>query len=135
MRVFNRGVNVFTYGSLLFDGVWEAVVGRIGPSFEGRLDGFEAWKITGQVFPGLAPACGHQVAGRVWQGVTAVELAKLDAFESGIYDRERVPVQTSSGKLLKCWAYVVRPDCRDRLRNERWDRDEFQRLHLEDFVK
>lgn len=128
-------MNAFTYGSLLFDGVWEAVVGRIGPSVEGRLDGFEAWKLQGQVFPGLAPASGHQVVGRVWQGVTAVELAKLDAFESGIYDRERVLVQTNVGDLVECWAYVVRPACRDRLRNERWDRDEFQRLHLEAFVK
>jgi gamma-glutamylcyclotransferase (GGCT)/AIG2-like uncharacterized protein YtfP len=131
---FNPPVNVFTYGSLMFDEVWRAVTGRTRPSEPGQLIGFEAWKIAGQTFPGLAPAEGHRVAGRVWREVADTELALLDEFESGIYDRLRVTVQGEAGRSLECWAYVVRPDCRKLLLPERWSREEFERRHLADFL-
>lgn len=131
---FNRRVNVFTYGSLMFDEVWLHVVGRAGPSVTACLRGFEAWKISGESFPGLTPADGHQVTGRVWLAVTPAELARLDAFESGIYDRERVSVTASDGPTLDCWTYVVRGDCRSLLLNEPWDREEFRRHHLATFL-
>ncbi len=131
---FNRGVNVFTYGTLTFEEIWRSVVGRTGPSVAASLRGFEAWKIPGESFPGLTPAEGHQVAGRVWQGVTAEELARLDAFESGIYDRERVSVTANDGQTLDCWTYLVRPECRGQLLNEPWDREEFRRRYLATFL-
>jgi gamma-glutamylcyclotransferase (GGCT)/AIG2-like uncharacterized protein YtfP len=119
---FNRGMNVFTYGSLMFEEVWRAVVG------------YEAWKLVGQTFPGLAPAPGRQVNGRIWQGVTETELGRLDVFESGIYDRQLLAVRAEDGMTLPCWAYIVRPDSRTLLLNEPWDREEFERLHLRDFL-
>lgn len=131
---FNRGMNVFTYGSLMFDEVWRAVVARTGPSVPGQLIGYEAWKIAGQTFPGLTPAPGRQVNGRIWQGITETELARLDGFESGIYDRQMIPVQAKDGTTLPCWVYVVRPDSRTLLLPEPWDCDEFARLHLRDFL-
>jgi gamma-glutamylcyclotransferase (GGCT)/AIG2-like uncharacterized protein YtfP len=134
-RPFNGRVNVFTYGSLMFDCVWCAVTGRMRPSATGRLDGFEAWKIAGQTFPGLAPADGRQVTGRIWQEVAAADLAALDEFESGIYDRVRLTVEGETGQSLECWAYVVRPACRTMLLAEPWDREEFRQKHLADFLK
>jgi gamma-glutamylcyclotransferase (GGCT)/AIG2-like uncharacterized protein YtfP len=131
---FNRGMNVFTYGSLMFEEVWRAVVGRTGPSVAGQLTGYEAWKLVGQTFPGLAPAPGRQVNGRIWQDVTETELARLDVFESGIYDRQRLAVRAEDDTTLPCWAYIVRPDSRTLLLNEPWDREEFERLHLRDFL-
>lgn len=131
---FNRGMNVFTYGSLMFDEVWRAVVGRTGPSVAGQLTGHEAWKLVGQTFPGLAPAPGRQVNGRIWQEVTETELAKLDVFESGIYDRQLLAVRAEDGTTLPSWTYIVRPDSRTLLLNEPWNREEFERLHLRDFL-
>jgi len=131
---FNRDMNVFTYGSLMFDEVWRAVIGSTGPSVGGQLTGYEAWKLAGQTFPGLTPAPGRQVNGRIWQGVTETELARLDVFESGIYDRQMLAVPTEDGTTLPCWVYVVRPDSRTLLLNEPWDREEFARLHLRDFL-
>lgn len=131
---FNRGMNVFTYGSLMFEEVWRAVVGRTGPSVPGQLAGYEAWKIAGQTFPGMAPAPGRQVNGRIWQEVTETELGKLDVFESGIYDRQLLEVRAEDGRTLTCCVYVVRPDSRSLLLPEPWDSQEFERLHLRDFL-
>lgn len=131
---FNREMNVFTYGSLMFDEVWRAVVGRTGPSVAGQLTDHEAWKLAGQTFPGLAPAPGRLVNGRIWQGVTETELGKLDVFESGIYDRQLLAVRAEDGTTLPCWAYIVRPDSRTLLLPDPWDREEFARLHLRDFL-
>lgn len=130
----NAVVNVFTYGSLMFDQVWRAVVGRLNPSVYGRLDCFVAWKLAGQTFPGMAPAPGHHVLGRIWQQVTQDELARLDAFESRIYDRTALNLQTDDGVQIEAWTYVVRPDCRGMLLNEPWDSQEFQRRHLPTFL-
>lgn len=130
----NAAVNVFTYGSLMFDQVWRAVVGRLNPSVTGRLDGFEAWKLAGQTFPGMAPAPGRQVRGRIWQEVTHDEVARLDAFESGIYDRKALNLQTDDGVQIEAWAYIVRPDCRGMFLDEPWDSEEFQRRHLPTFL-
>lgn len=119
----------------MFDEVWQGVVGRRGPSATGRLEGFAAWRISGQTFPGMTRAPGRTVAGRIWFDVTPDELAKLDAFESGIYERERVLVLTSTGQQLECWTYLVRPDSVGLLLPEPWDREEFQRLHLPTFLR
>lgn len=130
---FNASVNVFTYGTLMFDDVWRAVVGRLNASLPGQLGGYEAWKIAGQVFPGMAPATGHEVSGRVWQKVTDEELKRLDAFESGIYHREMINVKTAGGGI-DCWVYLMRADCRSLLLPEPWDREEFRRLHLATYL-
>lgn len=127
-------MNVFTYGSLMFDEVWQAVVGRLGDSTPGRLAGFEAWRIAGQTFPGLSPAPGHWVAGRIWHDVTPPELERLDVFESGIYERAMVSVEATDGRRFECWTYLVRPDSRGRLLAERWDSEEFRRRHLPTFL-
>jgi len=131
---FTGAVNVFTYGSLMFDEVWRAVVGRLGASTPGRLDGFEAWRVAGQTFPGLTPAAGHRVAGRIWHDVTDAELARLDTFESGMYQRELLPVMADGGAALACWTYLVRPDSRGLLLAQPWDREEFRRVHLPAFL-
>lgn len=128
-------MNVFAYGSLMFDPVWRAVVGRVNPSVPGRLARFAAFKISGQTFPGLATVPGGKVTGRVWLEVTEAELGELDRFESGIYQREQLTVDTAPGGPLPCWTYVVRPDCRSLLLPELWDCEEFERLHLATFIE
>ncbi len=127
-------MNVFAYGSLMFDEVWLGVVGRMVPSVTASLENFEAWKIAGEPFPGMAPASGHRVTGRVWSGISQIELDRLDAFESGIYDRQPVFVRTAVDPSLQCWAYVVQPGFQTLLLPEPWDRDEFRRLHLATFL-
>jgi gamma-glutamylcyclotransferase (GGCT)/AIG2-like uncharacterized protein YtfP len=82
----------------------------------------------------MMPAPGRIAEGRSWLDVTPEELEKLDAFESGIYDRELVSVLASDGRALECWAYIVRPDCRGRLLDVPWDREEFRRRHLATFL-
>lgn len=126
---------MFTYGSLMFDEVWQAVVGRLGDSTPGRLAEHEAWRIAGQTFPGMTPAPGHAVTGRIWRDVKPGELELLDAFESGIYERQRVTVETAGGHLCECWAYLVRREARGRLLNQAWDREEFRRRDLPTFLE
>ena len=128
-------MNVFTYGSLMFEEIWLAVTGRKTASVTGTLHGYAAWRIAGQTFPGLAPAVGENTLGRVWQDVTTNELQRLDCFEAGIYDRQLLPVRTSGDTEVSCWTYVVRPDSQSLLLRDRWDADEFRREHLANFMR
>ena len=131
---FNRAVNVFTYGSLMFDEVWRGVVGRPGVSVVGTLADHEAWKIAGEVYPGLYPAPGRQVAGRVWLDVGLDELARLDRFEPAIYERRTVVVRLPTGEPAECETYMIRTESRDCLLAEPWDREGFKRRHLASFL-
>lgn len=131
---FHGRVNVFTYGSLMFDEVWRGVTGRLAESVPGVLADHAAWRLRGQNFPGLAPAPGHQTAGRIWLAVTPDELARLDEFESGLYERRLFDVRAGNGRRLNCWAYEVRSDSRSLLEPALWDPEEFRQRHLAGFL-
>jgi gamma-glutamylcyclotransferase (GGCT)/AIG2-like uncharacterized protein YtfP len=133
-NAFNGRVNVFAYGTLMLDEVWEFVTGRIHPSTPGTLADHRVRKLAGQTFPGMIPATGDLARGRVWRDVTTTDLEKLDRFESGIYQRETVNVQCGDGGPCSCWAYLIRPANQGMLLEEPWDLDEFRRLHLETYL-
>ena len=131
---FTDAVNLFTYGTLMFDPIWSRVTGRIHPSITGTLDDYEARKIVGEVFPGLVPAAGCRVNGRIWQEVSPDDIAALDRYESHIYERRIMEVQGAKNVRLECWTYVVRPEFRARLLDEPWQAKEFRERHLPGYL-
>jgi gamma-glutamylcyclotransferase (GGCT)/AIG2-like uncharacterized protein YtfP len=131
---FNVAVHLFTYGTLMFNQVWRQVVGRLNPSLPATLEGHRIGKITGQVFPGMTICPGGRVSGRAWWDVTPGELALLDEFESGLYERMEVPAILLDGSRRSCWAYLVRPEHQGMLLEERWDPAEFEHLHLATYL-
>ena len=127
-------MHFFTYGSLMFPDVWHRVAGASFPTQPATLDGFAAWKVRGESYPGLAPAPGQHTDGVLHLGVTAEAAARLDAFEGPFYERLTVAVSLADGTSVPAFAYVVAPTHRHDLEPVRWDADAFQRLHLARFL-
>ena len=48
-------VHIFTYGSLMFDGVWSKVVDGIYEKVGARLYGYQRRKIRGEIYPTVLP--------------------------------------------------------------------------------
>lgn len=116
---------LFAYGTLVFGEVMAAVTGRVGTPVEAVLEGFGRRRVRGASYPGIAPRSGERVPGRLWAGVTAEDLVRLDRFEGSMYDRQAHIVQTPPGPR-KAWVYVVRASQRWMLASRDWDPAEFR---------
>lgn len=125
---------VFTYGTLAFAEVMEAVAGRASASEPATLDGFVRLRVRGAVYPGVRARAGATVDGVLYRGLDAAALARLDRFEGALYERRRLAVRLARGGACEAWVYVVPDALAHRLADEPWDPERFRREHLPAYV-
>lgn len=132
--------HIFTYGSLMFEPVWNKIVSARYQSVPAQLPNFCRLGIRGETYPATVPAPdvpGAVVSGRLWLDVQAPDLARLDAFEGTEYRRESVVVQTDPGAGLgaqlpaQCYVWLDSA----RLLATDWDVAGFEREHLAQFAQ
>jgi gamma-glutamylcyclotransferase (GGCT)/AIG2-like uncharacterized protein YtfP len=131
------GMHVFTYGTLMFPEIWQAVAGRPSAAMRGKLDGFAIYRVRGQLFPGiLAASPADVVPGVVYLDVGPEALRRLDQFEDDFYERQAVTVHCDDGQRREAQSYVVPHGRSNVLTTEGWSADEFiARGDLERFVQ
>ena len=127
--------NVFVYGTLLVPAMMETVVGRPLASAPATLHGYRRSQLTGCYYPGIVPAEGQQVAGRVYQGVESEELERLDFFEGPEYKRQSVQLVGEDNQPVAADTYVLVPAEQGRLVGVDWDVEPFCEQHLEEFLE
>jgi gamma-glutamylcyclotransferase (GGCT)/AIG2-like uncharacterized protein YtfP len=117
-----RGTALFTYGSLMFEAVWRPLVPGPRASMRAELPGYRREAVAGERYPGIIADPAAVTEGRVYFGLDAGDLERLDRFEGDEY--ERVPVQLQirgpgrTGVAIRAEAYVfLRPD---RLSGRAW---------------
>ena len=125
---------VFCYGTLVWPEVLEAVTGQRFRGAQAVLPGFARFRLRDEVYPSVVEREGAQTEGRVWLGVDARALARLDAYEGELYERRRLDVRGEDGGAFAAWTYVLHPREQGRLSEEPWDRDAFAARHLADFL-
>lgn len=119
-------MHVFTYGTLMFREVWQAVVGREFVAVEGRAAGFLNYRVCDAVFPGIIAANAEDmVRGVVYLDVDDASLKRLDVFEDDFYARETLWIDCDDGQRRQADAYVVPAHRRSILTDEPWSRDQF----------
>ncbi|MCZ0975914.1 gamma-glutamylcyclotransferase [Streptomyces albulus] len=114
---------LFVYGTLQFDDVLEALIGRIPSRTPASAPDWRAAALEGRVYPGLVAAPGAAASGLLLTDLSTEEWAILDSFEDDRYDLREVTL--SSGE--RGWAYIW-PDGQVRIEN--WDAEEFSAQHL-----
>jgi gamma-glutamylcyclotransferase (GGCT)/AIG2-like uncharacterized protein YtfP len=119
-------MHVFTYGTLMFPEVWQAVVGQSFETVRGTAAGFEVFRVIDAVFPGIAVGAGDcTVPGVVYLDVDHTSAERLDRFEDDFYERRPIAVDCSDGQRRMAEAYIVPPANRSVLTNEPWSRESF----------
>ena len=119
-------MHIFTYGTLMFPQVWQAVVGRTFETVEGTIGGFAVHRIRDAVFPGMTAAADSSLArGVVYLNVDPETIERLDRFEDGFYERLTIGIDCADGERRLADAYVVPSVHRHVLANELWERDSF----------
>ncbi len=128
---------VFTYGSLMFPSVWSAVVRGSYPGRRAVLQGFRRYAVRGETYPAAVRDPDARIAGQLYAGVDADDLARLDAFEGNEYQRITVPVRLIAadgrqGEEIEAELYLFLPA--DRIDPRDWDPDRFRTDALSTFI-
>ncbi|UXH78989.1 gamma-glutamylcyclotransferase family protein [Roseateles amylovorans] len=123
--------HAFTYGSLMWADIMARVCGA--PSLAERaplpatLADHVRHPVLGQDYPGMVPADGHEVHGRLYLDLPDAAWPRLDAFEGQTYERREVLVTVPDGRWLRAWTYVYREAWRHQLGAGAWDEQRFER--------
>jgi gamma-glutamylcyclotransferase (GGCT)/AIG2-like uncharacterized protein YtfP len=119
-------MHVFTYGTLMFPEVWQAVVGRKFTTVDATASGYAIYRVRDAVFPGIIAAGERDmVRGVVYLDVDAASLGRLDRFEDDFYRRETLSLTCDDGQRRAADAYVVPDTNREVLTAETWQADRF----------
>lgn len=129
------GVNVFTYGSLMYVPVWSRIVAGDYASFEGCISGYQRFAVAGEDYPGVirAPA-DSQVNGRLYLDVQPDDVRRLDEFEGEYYSREVCMMATPQG-AVEAQLYVIKPEYSGVLSAENWNQKAFEQAGLQRFLE
>lgn len=130
--------NVFTYGTLMFPEVWSSVVAGDYQSRPATISGFERFAVLGEDFPAIIPASKNcMLEGVLYLGVSQQDVARLDIYESQIYDRQTVKLLekglVSGEGVNSAEVYVLNSGYSHILDNEPWDESEFLAKLARDF--
>ncbi len=124
-------MNVFTYGSLMFDQVWRRVVSGSYRRAEAALAGHHRRAVRGETYPGVIAAPGGSVEGVVYFDVTESDLARLDDFEGDPYERRSVMLAVA-GEPIPAEVYLIRDP--ELLESDSWDVAGFERSGIFEFL-
>lgn len=122
--------HAFTYGTLMWPDIMARVCGPAAPADAPRaatLAGHARHPVRGEDYPGMIPAEGGTVVGRLYLDLPEEAWARLDAFEGDAYERREVLVTLPGGQWMTAWTYVFRADVADRLDAGDWDEGRFAR--------
>lgn len=125
---------LFVYGTLIFTPVMEAVTGRQHEGQAAKLHNFAAYKVVGDVYPGIWHLEGVSTDGILYQDIDAKDLEILDRYEGEEYNREILSIETEDGDTHRAWVYTYRPAYRHMLSEVPWNPDYFNESELEAYV-
>ena len=99
------------------------------------LRGYARFTVKGESYPGIIPVADTVTEGIIYFDVDELSLERLDAFESNLYQRTPVRVETEKDEILNAETYVVRPEYRGYLSSKEWNVKEFNQKHLGAFLE
>ena len=126
-------VNVFTYGTLMFPEVMEAVVGECCSAAPAKGEGLRRTRLKGKDYPAVHLCSGSVVEGVLFREVPESAVARLDYFEGDEYVRQRVWVETEQGGE-EAWCYVLPEENAGLIEDAPWDPEDFRRVHLASYA-
>ena len=126
--------NLFIYGTLMFDDVWQRLIKKQYQTQSATLKGFRRFSIKNQTYPGIVKSRHHKVEGLLVMNLSSRDLRKLDYFEGRYYKRTRVSVNTSSTGKKRAYTYIMKNRFRKLLENKDWDVDDFVKNRMNEFI-
>ena len=132
-----KTTHIFTYGSLMYEPVWQSLVTQNYAFQMGSVHGFERKSVLQQTYPALVPSphTASCVSGKVYLNVSAKDCRQLDAFEGEEYDRISLRVELATGEQIQADTYVFKPEFYHRVDKSDWSVTEFENQGLTEFLQ
>ncbi|MEQ8211093.1 MAG: gamma-glutamylcyclotransferase family protein [Lacipirellulaceae bacterium] len=100
-------MNLFAYGTLIFEDIWQQVVGRAVKNGPAELQGYEVKRVVDDLYPVIQPAPAERASGVIYFDLTTTDLARLDQYESHFYERIEVHPVNEKNERITCQTYVL----------------------------
>ena len=126
--------NIFIYGSLMFDRVWDVLIRCAYSKTAARLYGYRRLCVKNEDYPGLIEYRHAHVDGVLVCSVMPPDIIVLDRFEGEYYCRKKVKVVSANGEEIDAETYVFREEYRGLLTKTEWSLDHFRRHGIDRFV-
>ena len=126
--------NVFTYGSLMFERVWQQVVSGQYAACPVTLHGYQRFAVKQEEYPAAVPNPAQCITGILYFAVSPTDLARLDDFEGEYYERISVTVVNSNNGAFPAEIYVLNQAYQNILEAVEWDVDRFGTQGIEHFI-
>jgi gamma-glutamylcyclotransferase (GGCT)/AIG2-like uncharacterized protein YtfP len=128
-------MNIFTYGSLMFERVWTVVVAGTYRKTNARLFGYQRRKIRGEAYPALVPGTADdRVDGVVYLDVGQRDAVRLDRFEGSYYSKKKERCSLPDGSRISAWVYVFKEKFVDIVDPQTWDPEWFEKNDIHTFM-
>jgi gamma-glutamylcyclotransferase (GGCT)/AIG2-like uncharacterized protein YtfP len=127
-------INLFVYGTLMYEVVWKRLVADDFVQKRARLSGYRRLEIRGEDYPGLVRGVGT-VEGTVWLDVEERTLHRIDEFEADCYRRVSGVVIDDAGQEIPADFFVIRESHTKLVEQVEWDPRKFEEAGLERFVR
>ena len=127
-------MNLFAYGTLMFDEILSVIVKKNYLSIPGLLENYTIRKFSGAEYPGIFYDKEGKVSGRIILDINGKDLSLLDDYEGPMYQRMQLRVSTCSN-TYECQTYVVKDCYKHKLSVEKWCPVNFKKETLKDYLK
>jgi len=129
-------MNLFTYGSLMFDAVWSRLVSRPYESSPASLSGYVRKCVKNDLYPIVFKGDENiSIDGMLYFNIEPQDLAMLDEFEGEYYLREAVRVRLADGSFLPAETYVLKDEFRHLASDQDWDAAHFASIGIHHFIE
>ncbi len=128
--------HVFTYGSLMYEQIWNLVVEGVYLKSTATISGFIRRAVIGEDYPALlGPAGSAETEGILYFNVTAADLCRLDEFEGRYYARKQEPVVVEDGSTFAAQVYIFKDRYRHLVSEIEWDPAQFETAGMKRFIQ
>ena len=125
--------NLFVYGTLMFDEVWQKLTTNEYTRTPAVLTHFQRVTVRNETYPAIFRSIKSHTNGILIHHVSGADIKLLDRFEGNYYRRIQVVVDSNNKKYLAD-VYVIKNRFRKILTGMEWFPEEFSHKHIDSFL-
>lgn len=122
--------HIFTYGSLMFQEVWESLVLGKYSYAPALLEGYARRCVKNEEYPVVFKA-DESVKGIVYYDVEPYDIARLDVFEGEYYERKTILLNN----CIDAEVYVLKREFFDIIDDKPWSEEAFEKEGMKRFCE
>ena len=122
--------HIFTYGSLMFEEVWNQLVSGKYSHAPALLEGYARRCVKQEEYPVIFEA-NESVKGVLYYDVEPCDIEKLDAFEGEYYERKSVFLNN----CVDAQVYVLKKEYFEIIEEKPWDEEAFKNEGIKRFCE